>query len=100
MIDGRTTRHRGYAISQRIRKRIEKAFGWIKAIARQDKTSFRSRDRVGWASPSQPPLIIWCGCQSSWRCQHDRAVSRPRQTARQRLNPDHIRLLQQRSNHP
>ena len=70
-IDGRTTRHRGYAISQRIRKRIEEAFGWIKTIASQDKTSFRSRDRVGWASPSQPPLIIWCGCRSSWRCQHD-----------------------------
>ena len=30
-IDGRTTRHPGYAISQRIRKRIEEPFGWIKA---------------------------------------------------------------------
>ncbi|MEY9104692.1 hypothetical protein ABH994_005604 [Bradyrhizobium yuanmingense] len=48
-IDGRTTRHRGYAASQRIRKRIEEAFGWIKTIARQEKTSFRGRDRVGWA---------------------------------------------------
>jgi hypothetical protein len=28
-IDGRTTRHSGYAASQRIRKRIEEAFGWI-----------------------------------------------------------------------
>jgi hypothetical protein len=28
-IDGRTTRHAGYAFSQRIRKRIEEAFGWI-----------------------------------------------------------------------
>jgi transposase len=48
-IDGRTTRHGGYAVSQRIRKRIEEAFGWIKTIARQEKTSFRGRDRVGWA---------------------------------------------------
>ena len=48
-IDGRTTRHAGYAISQRIRKRIEEAFGWIKTVARQDKTKFRGRDRVGWA---------------------------------------------------
>ncbi|MDR6304597.1 IS5 family transposase [Nitrobacter vulgaris] len=47
--DGRTTRHRGYAISQRIRKRIEEAFGWIKMVARQDKTRFRGRDRVEWA---------------------------------------------------
>ena len=48
-IDGRTTGHRGYAVSQRIRKRIEEAFGWIKTIAGQDKTKFRGRDRVGWA---------------------------------------------------
>src|SRR6478736_1847917 len=32
-IDGRTTRHSGYAVSQRIRKRIEEAFGWIKTVA-------------------------------------------------------------------
>jgi hypothetical protein len=48
-IDGRTTRHRGYAVSQRIRKRIEEAFGWIKVVAGQEKTKFRGRDRVGWA---------------------------------------------------
>ena len=32
-IDGRTTRHGGYVVSQRIRKRIEEAFGWIKTVA-------------------------------------------------------------------
>jgi transposase len=48
-IDGRTTRHSGYAVSQRIRKRIEEAFGWIKTIAGQEKSRFRGRDRVGWA---------------------------------------------------
>jgi len=48
-IDGRTTRHAGYAISLRVRKRIEEAFGWIKAVAGQRKTRFRGRDRVGWA---------------------------------------------------
>ena len=48
-IDGRTTRHSGYAVSQRIRKRIEEAFGWIKTIAGQHKTKVRGRDRVGWA---------------------------------------------------
>jgi len=48
-IDGRTTRHCGYAISQRIRKRIEEAFGWIKMIAGQEKTKLRGRERVGWA---------------------------------------------------
>jgi hypothetical protein len=44
-IDGRTTRHGG----QRIRRRIEEAFGWIKTVAGQEKTRFHGRDRVGWA---------------------------------------------------
>src|SRR5688572_18036765 len=48
-IDGRTTRHGGYVASQRIRKRIEEAFGWIKTVAGQGKTKFRGRHRVGWA---------------------------------------------------
>ena len=48
-IDGRTTRHPGYGLSQRIRKRIEEAFGWIKTIAGQERTKFRGRERVGWA---------------------------------------------------
>jgi transposase len=48
-IDGRTTRHRGYAVSQRLRKRIEEAFGWIKIVAGQEKTRFRGVGRVGWA---------------------------------------------------
>ena len=48
-IDGRTTSRAGYRASQRIRKRIEEAFGWIKTVAGQRKTKFRGRDRVGWA---------------------------------------------------
>lgn len=49
-IDRRTTRHGGNGVSQRIRKRIEEAFGWIKTVAGQEKTKLRGRDRVGWAS--------------------------------------------------
>jgi hypothetical protein len=48
-IDGRTTRHAGYAASQRGRKRIEGAFGRIKLIAGQRKTKFKGNGRVGWA---------------------------------------------------
>jgi len=47
-IDGRTTRHPGYAISQRIRKRIEEAFGWIKTAAGFAKAKHRGLGRVGW----------------------------------------------------
>jgi hypothetical protein len=45
---GGRPRHGGYAVSQRIRKPIEEAFGWIKTVAGQEKTSFRGRDRVAW----------------------------------------------------
>ena len=45
-IDGRTTGHPGYQISQRIRKRIEEIFGWVKLQGGQGKTKFRGRERV------------------------------------------------------
>ena len=47
-IDGRTTRHEGYAVSQRKRKRVEEVFGWMKTIGLQRKTRFRGPERVGW----------------------------------------------------
>ena len=47
-IDTRTTRHAGYAISQRKRKRVEEVFGWMKTIAVMRKTRHRGPDRVGW----------------------------------------------------
>lgn len=47
-LDGRTTRHAGYKISQVIRKRIEEVFGWTKAAAGLRKTRHRGLGRVGW----------------------------------------------------
>jgi len=47
-IDGRTTGHEGYAISQRKRKRVEEVFGWMKTVALVRKTKFRGPDKVGW----------------------------------------------------
>ena len=47
-IDGRTTRHNGYRVSQIIRKRIEEAFGWTKSAAGLRKTRHRGLARVGW----------------------------------------------------
>jgi transposase len=47
-IDGRTTRHGGYAISQRKRKRIEESFGWLKTIALMRKVRHRGIHKVGW----------------------------------------------------
>ncbi|MCJ2111907.1 IS5 family transposase [Methylobacterium sp. E-025] len=45
-LDGRTTRHPGYAISLRCRKRIEEVFGWIKAQAGLAKVKVRSQPKV------------------------------------------------------
>jgi len=47
-IDGRTTRHSGYAVSQRIRKRVEEAFGWAKTVAELLKMRHRGLPKVGW----------------------------------------------------
>ncbi len=44
-IDGRTTRHGGHQVSQRIRKRIEEPFGWIKTIAGGRKLRYIGRQR-------------------------------------------------------
>ena len=46
-IGRRTTRHVGYTISQRIRKRIEEVFGWIKSQAGMAKTKLRGTPKVG-----------------------------------------------------
>jgi transposase len=48
-IDRRTTRHWGYEASQRIRKRIEEAIGWIKTVAGLRKTKLRGLPKVDWA---------------------------------------------------
>jgi len=47
-IDGRTTRHPGYALSRRARKRVEEAFGWIKEVALLRRARHRGTARVGW----------------------------------------------------
>lgn len=47
-IDGRTTRHAGYAVSQRKRKRVEEIFGWLKTIGLLRQTKHRGVARVGW----------------------------------------------------
>jgi transposase len=45
-IDGRTTRHVGYAISQRIRKRVEEIFGWMKTVGGFRRTRYLGLDKT------------------------------------------------------
>ena len=47
-IDGCTTRHAGYAVSQQKRKRMEQSFGWMKMIGMLSKVKLRGREKVGW----------------------------------------------------
>ena len=68
-IDGRTTRHPGYGASQRIRKRIEEAFGWMKTIGGMRRPMRRGTERVGWSFTFAaaynlvrlPKLLVACG---------------------------------------
>ena len=47
-IDGRTTRHPGYTVSQQKRKRVEEIFGWLKTVGLLRKVKLRGVQRVGW----------------------------------------------------
>jgi transposase len=49
-IDRRTTRHPGYAISQRIRKRVEEIFGWCKTVGGLRRTRYRGQRRTQMAA--------------------------------------------------
>ena len=47
-IDGRTTRHEGYQVSQKVRKRVEEIFGWMKTVGLMRKLRHRGVERVDW----------------------------------------------------
>ena len=47
-IDGRTIRHPGYAVSQRLRKRVEEIFGWMKTVGLLRKLRHRGLPKVAW----------------------------------------------------
>ena len=47
-MDERTTRHTGYQVSQRKRKRVEEVFGWMKSIGLLRKLRHRGLERVSW----------------------------------------------------
>ena len=57
-IDGRTTRHRGYALSQRLRKRVEEIFGWMKTVG-----GFGGRATEVWTARALP-ATSWDSLQS------------------------------------
>ena len=77
-IDRRTTRHPGYATSQRSRKRIEEAFGWIKTVAGLRKTRFCGLARVDLAFTFAAAAYNLVRCRSCWsEPHHDRPHGLP-----------------------
>lgn len=47
-IDGRTTRHKGYGTSLKVRKRVEEIFGWMKTVGSLCKSKYRGEEKVDW----------------------------------------------------
>jgi transposase len=67
-IDGRTTRHAGYGISQRKRPLVEKAFGWMKQTGGMRKTRLRGLFKVGWQ------FLMTAAAFNLWRLPKLKAV--------------------------
>ena len=65
-IDGRTTRHAGYAVSLRIRKRVEEVFGWMKTVGGLRRTRDRGVERTGLAGY----LVATAYSLSAWPTYH------------------------------
>ena len=84
-IDGRTTRHAGHRISQRIRARIEEPFGWIKTIAGGRKLRYRGPATQPAGSSSRPPPTTSCASPPSTpappsKTDHTHARRKPQRT--------------------
>ena len=73
-IDQRTTRHDGYRVSQRKRKRIEEMFGWMKTVGLRRKLRHRGLEQVDGSSPSRRRPTIWCASVISWVVPQTRSM--------------------------
>ena len=76
-IDGRTTRHAGYAVSLRVRKRIEEVFGWIKTVGGCARRVIAAPLGSAGCSPWRRPHTTLCASRSCWlaRRSHARSLS-------------------------
>ncbi len=73
-IDGRTTRHASYRASQKVRKRVEEVFGWMKTVGGLRRTRYRGVERTGLAG-----YFVATAYNLSWlanlvSCERARAV--------------------------
>ena len=73
-IDGRTTRHSGYRDSQKIRKRVEEIFGWMKTVGGFRRTRYRGVERTGLAGYFVATAYNLVRMANLLSCQPTRAV--------------------------
>ena len=73
-IDGRTTRHSGYGASQKVRKRIESVFGWMKTVGGFRRTRYRGAERTGLAGYFVAAAYNLVRMANLMSCQQTRAV--------------------------
>src|SRR4029453_6607581 len=59
-----TTRHAGYDVSQRKRKRVEQSFGWMKMIGMLKKVKLRGIEKVGWLFTFTGALTTCADCET------------------------------------
>jgi transposase len=75
-IDGRTTRHAGYEISQRKRKLVEQAFGWMKTVGLLRKLHHRGGPLVEWIFTFHAAATTWSGSADCWSSRSDDRTTR------------------------
>ena len=73
-IDGRTTRHSGYVVSQKIRKQVEEKFGWMKTVSRFQHTRYQGVERTGLAGFFLAAAYNFVRMANLMSCQQTRAV--------------------------
>ena len=73
-IDGRTTRHSGYGVSQKNRKRVEEIFGWMKTVGGFRRTRYRGVERTGLAGYFVATAYNLVRMANLLSCQEPRAV--------------------------
>src|SRR6476469_4211561 len=76
-VDGRTTRHPGYELSQRKRKLVEEIFGWMKTVGGVPENAVpREGAGRGCGRTSPPRRTTWSGCRSCFPRESIRGLPR------------------------
>ena len=73
-VDGRTTRHPSYGVSQKIRKRVEEIFGWMKTVGGFRRTRYWGVERTGLAGYFVATAYNLVRMANLLSCQEPRAV--------------------------